>query len=421
MIGKLSATAGAVMLLLAAVSTDSTAGSRARAQDVPPILFERGRVGQLDIYATDPDGRRKVRVVGGATDDIAPAWAPSGDRFAFTSSRDGSWQVYVMVLGAQTPVQLTKGPASNTDAAWSPDGSQIAFESNRDGDWSVFVMDANGHNERPLTEGPRDEYDPAWRPDGKGVVFDRVTRSGSDLYERDVRTRAERQLTDTTAAEFDPAYDGPGTRLAFDRLRGRDYDVLVLDLKSGKITPVADTRASEFQPRWSADGDFILYTASVRDQFDLYRAPARGSVKRANITRSTRSNDSGASWRPGVASGVTSAATAAADPPAPNFDCSSYTNGGFHHPYWVRKGSNGADGLCGSHSIKRHELRAYRGDDYLDGRGGADLLRAGAGDDVLISIDGWNDILRGGTGTNVAWVDKHKDKNRTELETVYKP
>jgi hypothetical protein len=56
MIGKLSATAGVVTLLLAAVSTGSIAGSRAQAQDIPPILFERGRVGQLDIYATDADG-----------------------------------------------------------------------------------------------------------------------------------------------------------------------------------------------------------------------------------------------------------------------------------------------------------------------------------------------------------------------------
>src|SRR5262245_48534945 len=99
MIGTLSATVGAA-LLLAVVATGSTGGAERQAQDVPPILYERGRLGNLDIYATDAAGGRRVRVIAGPTDDIAAAWAPTGDRFAFTSSRSGSWQVWMMVLGA---------------------------------------------------------------------------------------------------------------------------------------------------------------------------------------------------------------------------------------------------------------------------------------------------------------------------------
>ena len=42
---------------------------------------------------------------------------------------------------------------------------------------------------------------------------------------------------------------------------------------------------------------------------------------------------------------------------------------------------------------------------------------------MLIAGDGWKDILRGGNGHDVAWVDKNLDANRTGIEQtiVYKP
>jgi Tol biopolymer transport system component len=422
MIGKLSATAGAV-LLLAVVSTGSTGGTARQAQDVLPILYERGRLGSLDIYATDADGRRRVRVIAGSTDDVAPVWAPSGDRFAFTSSRSGSWQVWMKVLGATQPVQLTDGRGSSIDPAWSRDGSRIAFESNRLGNWDVWTMDASGANERSLTDSSLPEHDPAWRPDGMAVAFDRVERGRSDLFERDVATRAERQLTATTkAAEFNPDYDGFGTLLAFDRLEGTDYDVLVLELKSGRARRVAATTRDEFQPRFTSDGEAVLYTVSVGGQFELYRAPPDGKGRRVNITRSTSTNDSGPSWRPGTPTSRAATGRAALEPPPPpDFICTKWFRGGFHDPYYVRKGTKGVNGLCGSRTTTRHELRAYRGDDYLDGRDGKDRLRAGKGDDVLIAIDGYADILRGGDGVDLAWVDKSKDTDLSGLQTVYKP
>jgi TolB protein len=111
----------------------------------------------------------------------APAWSPDGEKIAFVVSTErdqyaGEANIWVMdaATGANCrPLTDTPGVIDKYPD-WSPDGRQIVFASNRNGDFELFVMDADGRNQRPV-DMPVDSPDhinyPAWSPDGNWFTF----------------------------------------------------------------------------------------------------------------------------------------------------------------------------------------------------------------------------------------------------------
>jgi RTX calcium-binding nonapeptide repeat (4 copies) len=79
-------------------------------------------------------------------------------------------------------------------------------------------------------------------------------------------------------------------------------------------------------------------------------------------------------------------------------------------------GGGGSDRLIGGTGVD--ELVAYGGKDFLIGGPGSDVLRPGeghdrvfgrAGDDDFHARDGIQDLLFGGRGTDIGWLDRRLD------------
>ena len=81
-----------------------------------------------------------TRITEGWSGDYDPAVSPSGERVAFSSSRDGNRHIWTARLDGSDLRQVTSGLAIDERPAWSPDGASIAFVSSRGEAGGIWVV-----------------------------------------------------------------------------------------------------------------------------------------------------------------------------------------------------------------------------------------------------------------------------------------
>ena len=60
--------------------------------------------------------------------------------------------------------RLTHNPNVDQDPTWAPSGNKLAFSSKRDGNFEIYVMKANGTDIIRLTNHNAEDYYPSWSP-----------------------------------------------------------------------------------------------------------------------------------------------------------------------------------------------------------------------------------------------------------------
>jgi Tol biopolymer transport system component len=88
------------------------------------------QLGTRDLWFFDLDRRTGDRFTSEPSDDYAPVWSPTGDRLAYTSTRDGSIRIYEQSIGRTAEPRAIDSGGSTLGqfaAAWSPDGAWLLF------------------------------------------------------------------------------------------------------------------------------------------------------------------------------------------------------------------------------------------------------------------------------------------------------
>ena len=108
-----------------------------------------------------------------------PRISPDSSRVAFIDDQ----RVWVQDLSRGSRVRLGIDAGSSIIAAWAPDGERIAFTSTHLTEPGVFVTSADGSGETVVVQnGPMSEAVTDWSPDGRRIVYTVLTTDrGMDI------------------------------------------------------------------------------------------------------------------------------------------------------------------------------------------------------------------------------------------------
>ncbi|MFL6700543.1 MAG: S9 family peptidase [Vitreoscilla sp.] len=277
-------------------------------------------------FAVDGSGARQLTFSGS---DKSPRLAPSGDRVAFVSSRDGE-QPQLMCLSlteggeARQAGHLEQGAES---FRWLPDGSgwlvtsAVPVPDDRRGPWAalkpadengcdvevawrlpykedglgnilrrqihLFALDAATGKPRQITEGSYDVYGFDLSPDGRRVAYVR-SREGRyahsfDLWVGDVQGGGKRQLTNDHAMVMQPAWSPDGRRIAFTGSQEEgdaEPRLWLVEVDSGQCRELCPGEVDVADPEsvmWSADGTSLFFTRAYRGRHQIVRLDVASS------------------------------------------------------------------------------------------------------------------------------------------------
>jgi Tol biopolymer transport system component len=301
------------------------------------------------LLYSSPRGLEVVPALGGVSRLIAPqtadirlgwgagAWAPSGDRVAYTSADT----VYARDLDADAPRVVARSAQAHSPV-WSPDGRRIAFVSGNlqypttgnIAPSSIWIVDAGGGTPTRVTDDRPLHVSPVWLPGGRGLLYVSDQDGGRDIYfvplgrsgapdgppvrlstglhphtislsadgrrllyslytetanvwavdvqpGRSVSLRDARVITSGSQVIEGFSVSPDEHWLAFDSNRNGNQDIWRMPLDgSSPPEPLSAAPEDEFQPAYSPDGKFVAFhslrSGSVRD---LYMVPAGGGAR----------------------------------------------------------------------------------------------------------------------------------------------
>ncbi len=170
---------------------------------------DRYSFGRGDICVIDLRTRRVEVLTPGAAHDHDPAWSPDGTRIAFVRVigrwkwKDGAppnAEIFTMAADGSDVRRLTRSDGIDDDPAWAPDGERIAFTSYR-AVVGVWVMNQDGSGQRPVTLGG---VNPRWSPDGSKIAYSR----NSQLWVMDAVTGVGTRVGAISTYEVEWSPDG---------------------------------------------------------------------------------------------------------------------------------------------------------------------------------------------------------------------
>jgi dipeptidyl aminopeptidase/acylaminoacyl peptidase len=190
-----------------------------------------------------------------------PVFSPSGDRIAYSLSRNdrkidkATSDLWVVPWGGGKPKQLTRTPRSSEwQPRFSADGKSLYFLCDAGKDEITQLWRLKGGSARKITDIPGGISDFDLSPDGRrAAVIAEVGRTVGNQDDNPPPIETER---------FVFKRDGDGY------LDDRTQQIFLIDLEGGKARQLTRGERDHWTPVWSPDGTMLAYAAKERGEFD---------------------------------------------------------------------------------------------------------------------------------------------------------
>jgi Tol biopolymer transport system component len=148
------------------------------------LAVQRTSKGNTDIWLTDLKNGGDLRFTTDPLPDIAPIWAPKGDRIIFASHVTGPFDLLQKAVdgGDAKPLLATPQPKQATD--WSRDGRYLLYRSlDPESDWDIWGLRMTG-DEKPfaVVRGNFEERDAQFSPDAKWIAYQSNESGQFEIY-----------------------------------------------------------------------------------------------------------------------------------------------------------------------------------------------------------------------------------------------
>ncbi len=237
-------------LLLPACTTDAPS---AHVSSEAWIVFSSGRTGDGDLYALHPTTGEAVQLTTATMGEGGVRYDAARSRVIFQRFEPDS-----TILGTLEH-DLFADPSGDVAPAWAPTGDRIVYADTHDG--NLYLAASDGTDIVRLTDTEAVDRYPTWSPDGQQIAFARRLETGWDLHTIDLRTEPPKLTRRTTNGVYvgHPAWSPDGQRLAFDMFYDGQAEIAVLDLATGVLTRLTERDGNDLIPAWSPDGTRIAF------------------------------------------------------------------------------------------------------------------------------------------------------------------
>jgi TolB protein len=235
------------------------------------------------IYAMDFDGANAFAVSHNTSQNILPAWSPSGGKIAYTSFMRQNPDLYVGAANGSRPTKISGQRGMNTGAAWSPDGSKIALTLSKDGNPEIYIINASdGSIVKRLTNDKSIDTSPAWSPDGSQIAFVSDRNGGPQIFVMSSSGGAAKQVSFNGNYNTTPCWSPKAGKhiIAYTTRDGGQYDIVALDIDTKAMTRITQNEGSNEEPSFSPNGRAIAY---ARQGQGIFISNADGTGKGVKV------------------------------------------------------------------------------------------------------------------------------------------
>lgn len=250
------------------------------------IAFISNRDGSYDVYITDVDGTKNLRITSSPAPESAPTWTADG-RLVFSTWADNKSTVFAASERNPTPTSI--GTASGRQPTISPDGTKLLYSK---GQYPTLVLaesGLDGSNERELSKSPAAQFNGVYSPDQKQIAFARMDSTRQlQVWVMNADGTGERQLTRFSPEEGSPqwpAWSPDGAKLAIqsgkysrEKPAENTAHIWVIDVASGagQKLNAHDKPYLDETPSWFPDGKWIAFQSDRTGRMEIWVMNADG-------------------------------------------------------------------------------------------------------------------------------------------------
>lgn len=237
------------------------------------LLFT-AKISDFDrILLLDIDNQKVSKVIDDKSNNSFPSWSPDGERFAFTSDRDGNQEIYIANLKGEILSRVTNNSVTDDNASWSKDGQQILFYSAQGEDskgeaTNIFSYSLSNKKINQLTNFKNGKNStPQLSPDGNLIAYS-TNRfwPGWDICIWNIKKKTEDCILSGAKSYCRPMWSASGKLLAFSGGAFKNVDIGLYNMENASKQTISKLSKREYDVVWSPSGKELAFAAEVQDE-----------------------------------------------------------------------------------------------------------------------------------------------------------